>query len=255
MSTYNEIKKTLTSEWGDSPDTGLNKHLIATFYEVDRKGNRLTGDDDIVVKAPLLDSNIEAAFNWQSPFENVGQDALGSFQKLAQSGELVDIARMVKNLNEPIGGALEGVAESLSGKTVITKLNSTQIFNGSPPLKITATLLFRAWADPVSEVEEPFAQLMRWAHPRKLAADGSALVRLVKEGVTESTFFPSHEPVTLAMNYKNRTYKPLVIESISIPSNSPIDKNGHFTELSIPVTLATIASIDRNDWTKFSTNN
>jgi hypothetical protein len=251
MSTYSELQKTLSSEWGDSLDTGLSKHLIASFWRVDKKGKRVEGDD-VVIKSPLIESSIESTFNWQSPFENVGQDALGSFQKLAQSGELIDIARTVKNLNEPIGGVLEGVAESLSGKTVITKLNSTQIFNGSPPLKITATLLFRAWADPVSEVEEPFAQLMRWAHPRKLAADGSALLRLAKQGVTQDAFFPSHEPVTIAMNYKNRTYKPLVIESITIPTNSPIDKNGHFIELSIPITLATLTSIDRNDWDSFS---
>ncbi|WP_341325926.1 hypothetical protein [Methylotuvimicrobium sp. KM2] len=246
-------EKVLSSLWGDSPDTGLSKHLIAIFYEVNRKGERLGGEDDVVVKCPLIDSNIEASFNWNSPFEQVGQNSLANFQQLAQSGEALDVARVVNTLSKTMGGFFEEIAESATGKTSITKLNSTQIFNGSPPLKITATLLLRAWSDPVTEVEEPMNQLLKWALPKELSPDGSLLLRLAKDGFQESSFLPSSTPTTIAMNYKNRTYKPLVIESISIPSNSPIDKNGHFTELSIPVTLATLTSIDRIDWDNFST--
>jgi hypothetical protein len=43
-----------------------------------------------------------------------------------------------------------------------------------------------------------------------------------------------------------------VIESIGVPLSSPIDANGNFVELSLPMTIATLASIDKTDWANFS---
>ena len=61
---------------------------------------------------------------------------------------------------------------------------------------------------------------------------------------------PSKSPTRIAMKYKGRIYSPLVIESIGQPMTSPIDKNGRYVELAIPMTLCTLTALDRNDWAR-----
>jgi hypothetical protein len=222
----------IQSEWGD-----LSTHLIASFWEVDRKGNR---KGNTTVRAPLLDANFEAAFNWVSPFERVGEDFMPTVQQLLQSGLLDQAAQKFKQLT---GKDLSPLLAELEGKTSVTKLNSTQVFNGMPPVKLPVTALFRAWKNPQQEVEAGFNQLMTWALPVKMEGDSTVFSRLADGNV-----LPSQVPVFIAMKYKNRTYKPLVIESISLPIGSSVDKNGKFTELAVPMQLATLTAIDRNDW-------
>ena len=57
------------------------------------------------------------------------------------------------------GGAVQQKSNDLlkqfEGRTGITKLNSTQVFTGMPPVKIQVTALLRAWRDSASEVEAP----------------------------------------------------------------------------------------------------
>jgi hypothetical protein len=233
----------LSSLWGD-----LSPHLIASFWEVDRKGKRL---NDITVKAPLIDSNLEMALNWQSPFERVGEDVFPTLQQVLQTGELKPLA---EKLDAKIGTGAGPLLGMVEGKTSITKLNSTQVFNGMPPAKFTVTALFRAWRDPSKEVHEPFNQLMQWALPIKLAEDGSLLSRFLDNGLKVDTLFPSQAPTLIAMKYKDCVYKPLVIESITKDTNAQIDKHGKFTELAVPMTLSTLAAIDRGDWANFTGN-
>jgi hypothetical protein len=218
---------------------GLSEHLIASFWEVKRDGKRV--DENVTVKAPLIEINFEAALNWQSPFERVGEDFFPTLQQLTTSGQVDPV---VKEISKMAGFDLA----ALEGKTSVTKLNSTQVFNGMPPVKIPATLLFRAWRDPKKEVEEPLDQLMKWALPVKLEGDTGVISRLLNEKNLIKASLPSLSPTFIAMKYKNRTYKPLVIESVSAPLGSPINKNGDFTELSIQIQLATLTAIDRQDW-------
>ena len=127
-----------------------------------------------------------------------------------------------------------------------------------PPVKIQVTALFRAWKRPLKEVETPASQLMKWALPQELAADGAILsmletVKALLAGGGDQAsivngLMPSKAPMTVAMLYKGRTYSPLVIESIAYPLNSPVDANGHYTELLIPMTLCTLTAFDREDW-------
>ncbi|QSB02668.1 hypothetical protein JWZ98_06950 [Methylomonas sp. EFPC1] len=129
-----------------------------------------------------------------------------------------------------------------------------------PPVKFTLTALFRAWKDPINEVERPFDQLMEWALPVELAKDSSLLVNAVEKvrgGDKDwiESVLPSQSPTLLAMSYKGRTYAPLVIESIGQPISSPIDKTGSFVELAVPLSLATLTAIDRQDWSRTSLNN
>lgn len=250
---------TLSSLWD-----GLSPHLIASFYEVakDKDGNwaRTEKTDPKTVLAPLTEASMEIALNWQSPFEQAGPESKApALMAMLQSGALQPIVDAV--IGKPKeGGAQQKSNEFLSqfeGRTGITKLNSTQVFTGMPPVKIQVTALFRAWRDPAKEVEAPFNKLMEWALPIELSKDGSVLARAAETAKGQMGYIealmPSRSPTRIAMKYKGRLYSPLVIESIGQPMNSPIDSNGRYVELLIPMTLCTLTALDRTDWSKSST--
>jgi len=227
----------LSSEWG-----GLSPHLIASFWEVDKMGKSKGG---ATVKAPLSEANLEATLNWQSPFEQMGPETKApTLFAMLQSGAIQPVVNHME-----IGKSLQ----QFEGRTGITKLNSTQVFNGMPPVKFQVTAVFRAWANAQREVMAPFDQLMEWALPIKLAKDGTILslldaIRGTKEWV--EAVLPSEAPTLVGMHYKGRTYAPLVIESIGQPLSSPIDESGNFMELSVPLTLCSLSAWDRGDWAK-----
>lgn len=232
---------------------GINPSLIATIYEVDHKGEPL--EEENRVRCLFVDdANLEATLNWQSPFEGAGPEARApTLSAMLQSGAIQPIA---ERLGDGVGGATKEVSETARGRTGITKLNSTQVFSGMPPLRLQATIMLRAWRDPQTEVEEPLDQLMRWALPQYLAPEGTLLTAALdwyREGDRDVNGFveaamPSAAPAMIAIRYKGRTYAPMVVETIGVPLNSPSDKYGRFVQLQIPVTFATLTAIDRHDW-------
>lgn len=247
----------LTSIWD-----GLSPHLIASFYEVAKTGEdtwgRIEGQTDPVsVMAPLTEATMEMILNWQSPFEQSGPESRApALMAMLQSGALQPVVdALVGKQKEGEGGAQQKSNEFLKqfeGRTGITKLNSTQVFNGMPPIKITVVALFRAWRDSVSEVEAPFDKLMEWALPIELSKDGSVLARAVDTAKGDMGYvealMPSKSPTRIAMKYKNRVFSPLVIESIGMPLGSPVDSDGRFVQLAVPMTLCTLTALDRKDW-------
>lgn len=243
---------TLSSLWD-----GLSPHLIASFYEVTKTGDDAWGrtgkTDSKTVLAPLTEANMEIALNWQSPFEHAGPESKApALMAMLQSGALQPIVDSVMGKQKEQGGAQQKSNDFLAqfeGRTGITKLNSTQVFNGMPPVKITVTALFRAWRDSASEVEAPFNKLMEWALPIELSKDGSVLARAAKGdmGYVEA-LMPSKAPTRVALKYKGRIFSPLVIESIGMPLNSPVDDSGRFVQLAVPMTLCTLTALDRKDW-------
>lgn len=231
---------------------GLSPHLIASFYKLEKNssGAWVPATDGVVVKATLIESNMEVTLNWQSPFENAGADnGIPTISAMLQSGAIkpyIDALGLS-------GGKTEDLAKSLEGRTGITKLNSTQVFTGMPPVKIQVTALFRAWLDPAKEVEVPFSKLMEWALPEYLAPEGAilSLAAAAKNDTSKiEALLPSKVPSCIALSYKGRVYSPLVIESIAHPMGSPIDTDGRYVELVIPMTLCTLTAFDRADWAK-----
>nr|WP_015077953.1 hypothetical protein [Halomonas sp. ZM3]AFW03490.1 hypothetical protein [Halomonas sp. ZM3] len=230
---------------------GINPNLIASIYEVDHKGEPL--DEANRVRCLFVDdANLEATLNWQSPFEGAGPESRApTLSAMLQSGAIQPLAARVG-----AGEATKEVSETARGRTGITKLNSTQVFSGMPPLRLQATIMLRAWRDPQAEVEEPLDRLMGWALPKELAPEGTLLtaaVDWVSEGDRDVNGFveaamPSFAPSLLAIRYKGRLYTPMVIESIGIPLNSPSDKYGRFVQIQLPVTFATLTAWDRRDW-------
>ncbi|MCP1317843.1 hypothetical protein [Halomonas sp. 707B3] len=230
---------------------GINPSLIASIYEVDHKGEPVEGMPAVHCLF-VDDANLEATLNWQSPFDGAGPEARApTLSAMLQSGAIQPLADRVG-----AGGATKQVSETARGRTGITKLNSTQVFSGMPPLRLQATIMLRAWRDPQAEVEEPLDQLMGWALPKELAPEGTLLtaaVDWVSEGDRNVNGFveaamPSFAPSLLAIRYKNRLYAPMVIETIGVPLNSPSDKYGRFVQLQLPVTLSTLTAWDQRDW-------
>ena len=251
------FNSTLSSLWG-----GLSPHLIATFYEVDKDGQRKAGSFDkdgnsfslIEVKAPLMEANLDVSLSWSSPFESAGVESKApALMAMLQSGSLQPFLDSLPGLKgSALGNGLKDGLKGFESRTGITKLNSTQVFSGMQPIKIQVTALFRAWKNAKNEVEEPFNQLIQWALPQELAKNMTLAI-----GISDFTqgrkslldaLLPSYAPVMIGMTYKGRTYSPLVIESIAQPINSPIDKNGNFVELQVPLTLCTLTALDKSDW-------
>lgn len=233
-------------QWGD-----INPHLVATLYEVNHKREPVEEGRNIYCLF-VDDANLEATLNWQSPFDGAGPEARApTLAAMLQSGAIQPLAESIG-----AGEAIKEVSETARGRTGITRLNSTQVFSGMPPLRLQVTIMLRAWRSPKSEVEAPLDQLMRWALPKELAPEGTLLTAAVEwlkrdnkdvNGFVEAAM-PSIAPSLLAIRYKNRTYAPMVIESIGVPLNSPSDANGDFVQLQLPVTFATLTAIDRHDW-------
>ena len=238
---------------------GLNRNLIARFFEVDHTGMPV---GDLVLRAALADeTQLDLTLNWQSPFEQAGPESKApTVMAMLQSGAIQPLLEGAAKTLEQAGAssaaqAVRGAAVSADqarGRTGMTKLNSTQVFSGMPPIKIQTTLLLRAWRDPGVEVEKPLDQLMQWALPRELAPEGTLLTGAMEYARGEKTFLeaalPSLAPTLIGLIYKGRQYAPMVIESVSVPLHSPIDRDGRFVQMAVGVTLSSLTAWDRRDW-------
>lgn len=242
----------LRSDW-----TGLSRHLIASFFPVEsynandgvqtKRWRRVP--NSVEVQAPLTDGTMDTTINWHSPFENTGPDQkFSSFSALLQSGGFTTLLEALKNL---LPEASQGLAQKgidylkdMEGKSGFTKLNSTQVFNGMPPVKINVTAHFRALTDPVAEVRQPMNQLMSWALPQQIAPDG-LLMSTIKGN---PTLYGTQIPQIIGMQYADMSLMPLVIESIPTPLTGPRDRNGVQISAQITLGLASLSAIDKNDW-------
>ena len=247
---------------------GLSPHLLGKFSPMAKGGDgewATTGGGGVV--AAITEANLDVSLNWQSPFEQSGPESRAPFlMAMLQNGQIQPVVdALAKGASALTGGTvdLSGVGAELNGKldqfegrTGLTKLNSTQVFNGMPPLKIQLTALFRAWRDAKEEVEAPFNALMQMALPRKLAPDGSLLARLANEvaGGRDwvKALMPSMAPRPISFSYKSRTFAPMVIEHIGMPLSSNTDRSGNFVELLVPMTLCSLTALDRDDWQELS---
>lgn len=250
--------KVLSSDWG-----ALSPHLLATIREVrlpqDGDWTKPERDYSLCVVAPFSDGEMEQTHNWHSPFENQTLDSglgLHSFSAALQMGIGAKIANDLGKM-VPQGAARDFVnqmgqaAAGAAGRTGMTKLSGTQIYNGSPPLKLNVTLVFRALRDPVAEVKEPVAQLFMWAAPKRLASYG--LGDLVTGQSSDSvirTVYPSEVPSMVSLVFGGTDYSPMVIESISKSLTDPIDKNGNQTFTTVRLSLSSLTALDRQDWVR-----
>lgn len=247
----NGTQPALSSDWGS-----LSPHLIATFFAV-KKGP--TGEDksSVVwvrdmdqpeVRAPLSNGSLEAVMNWMSPFENVGIDQkLSSFSAMLQSGGFSSLLAQLQKSIPSLNGVLDPLsqqARTLEGKSNLTKLNSTQVFQGMPPIKINVVAHFRAFKDARLEVRDPVNKLMEWAVPKKIAADGP-IVGLAAGSVNA---YASEVPQIIGLKFADMLLAPLVIETMPYPLTAPRNSEGIMTHAEIQLSIGTLTALDQEDW-------
>lgn len=251
------------SQWGN-----LSKHLVARLYLCNPDGTEIPADERTRrgyttedVQGPVTEVNMEAALNWQSPFENAGPESKApTVMAMIQTGQIATIANALQatgvfSEDSMLGRSLNDLANNtrdfatdLQGRTGITKLNSRQVFSGMPPIKLTMIMHFRAFSEPEREVMEPYRRLLEWSLPEQLAADG-VLSELIRNGTSDfvKSLFPSKAPPMVGFRYANNRYSPMVIETIGNPIDGPMDRNGTPLYRSVQLTLATLTALDRND--------
>jgi hypothetical protein len=256
----------LSSDWG-----GLSRALIAVFYPMkfvkgddgwtqSRDVRSLVADDSYQVDdgyevhCPITDGNFEMSMNWTSPFEGAGAESKApTLSAMLQSGQLTKTVQAFIDTvgagdNASAQSALSTIAQS-TGRTGMTKLNSTQTFTGMPPAKLNATLHFRAVNDPLAEVRDPISMLEQWAVPQLLASEsvlGNAASTKGSNGLVQ-TVYPSVVPQILGMRYGDMVLGPVVIESIGRPVTNPRTVEGLLTTCSVQVSISTLAALDRRD--------
>ena len=253
QTTWTKGQNVLSSDW-----SGLSRHLVASFFPVERKTHPTTKSSywqrqagTVEVQAPLTEGSIDHSITWTSPFEHMGVDQkLGTASAMLQSGGFDAILMLFKEWlgSTPAAGVANSAAEqvsSLEGRSGVTKLNSTQVFTGLPPAKITVTAHFRALADAGAEVHEPVDQLIKWALPQELASDG-LVGQAVKSG--NVSLYPSRIPQIIGMTFAGMLLMPLVIEGAPYAITVPRGRDGAMLSQSITLTLATLTSIDATDW-------
>lgn len=250
MSRETEI---LSSKWG-----GLSRHLLASIFVVNHDGSRAA--DGFEVRCPLTDASMEVVANWQSPFEHMGPESkMPSLTAMVQSGTLEPYATALlgkaadgdAGLGAKLSREITEFSRIGQGRTGMTKLNSTQVFNGAPPLKIQATAVFRAWKDPAVEVHAPIEALVRWSLAKKLAQSGGiagALVALKEGQGFMKALLPSEAPPMVGFIYGGWGFSPMVIENIGMPLTVPRSKHGEMLSVSVSLTLATLTALDAGDW-------
>lgn len=245
----------LSSDW-----TGLSRHLIASFFPVEsynvndaEKAKRWRRvPNSVEVRTPLTEGTMDTTINWHSPFENTGPDQkFSSFSAMLQSGGFTTMLEALKGLIPESAQVAQGLAQKgidylkdMEGRSGFTKLNSTQIFNGMPPVKINVTAHFRALTDPVKEVRQPMNQLMSWALPQQIEPEG-LLVTTIKGN---PTLYGTKIPQIIGMQYADMSLMPLVIESIPVPFTGPRDRNGVQLSSQIVLSIASLAALDQQEW-------
>lgn len=234
--------------------TGISKVLLARFYPLTRSDDlggwiedKSAGKDASVV-APLTQGSLELAVNWQSPFEGSGIES--SFPGLAQMAQAGMFQGIIKAVGEKWGkdtSGAENAAKQMVGRTGVTKLNSTQVFSGLQPAKLQISVLFKAFSDPKTEVEDPIKMLQMWALPQKLASDG-VLASAIGDWQGAQSLMPSLVPKIIGIEYKNRVFQPFVIESISDPLDAPTDEFGNRISAEVQLSICSLTAYDRDDW-------
>lgn len=232
------------SDWGV-----INSMLMAKISLCDKDGKAVAGSPVVTGVAIDADMAIESQYN--SPFENSNPESrLPTLMGTLQAGDWVNTVDKVLGsvgLGNGTGGGLSDETKNklneLEGRSNFTKVNSTQIYVSSTSVRINLTVFFQAWANAKHEVEHQLAMLQQWALPAKLSDD--SIVGNLAEGMSLTSLFPSEVPPFVSFTYAKKRYSPMLIENVSAPLVTPIDKHGNRIVIEATVTL-----VSRRAWDK-----
>lgn len=258
-------------------EKGLNPKLIASIRPV-IEGNIEGGQGEQtysvdtsqpIVAALLEDADFSIEAQYSTPFESSNPEGrMPNLMGMIQSGQAnAAYYSLFAASSDPSGfsslvadgaaavGELTGASDvlkqaetsisGLKGRSNFTKLNSRQIYTSSSSVRISATLVFQAWANAKAEVEDAINLLQQWASPAKLS-EQSLLVAGVSEGISEG-MFPSIIPPLVQLQYGGKLYRPMVIESVSAPITAPMNANGDRIAVRAQVTFLSLNAWDKAD--------
>jgi len=263
------VARILKSEWGE-----LSPALLASIFPCDRDGTQLAGAD--VVVSPPTEASIELSANWHSPFENMGPESKApALMAMLQTGMLTNAFMALTGASaallgsDKVAGNYAGVrdaltrgadwvdqqfsdaAEDVFGMTGMTKLNATQVYTGSAPVKISLSLLFRAFRNTQAEVQDPIDALASWQLPLNLSVEGSITGAIrglsTGQGLLKSVF-PSRAPRFVGLRFAGYLFSPLVIESLSMPLTGPMTRDAGALQRQVQLSLASTTALDADDW-------
>lgn len=251
--------QTLGTLWAEK---GLNQHLIAKIRPViegdiqaGQGSQTYTPDEkEPCVAALFEDAEFSIESQYTTPFETSNPEGrMPNLMGMIQSGQMASAGYSFFNKGEKdnamansdiLHSGLEQL-EKLKGRSNFTKINSRQIFTSTSSLHITGTIVFQAWQDAKTEVEQALERLQQWALPVELSKT-SLLVNLVNEGFSEA-LFPSIIPPLVMLQYGGKIYNPLVIESISAPITAPMTPDGSRIAIKAQITFLSLMAWDKQD--------
>ena len=272
--------KALGSVWGSY---GLNKNLIVKIKAV-TEGNLEGGQGAQTYEVDASQPSVESIFEdadfaiesqYSTPFESSNPEGrLPNLMGMIQSGQAsaafygffaaasdpkgfagavsdgvsfaADVTGVADVLADTLGKAQDAL-QGLAGRSNFTKLNSRQIFTSTNSVRITGTLIFQAWSDAKTEVEDAIEQLQQWALPVELSSK-SLLAAGFSDGFTES-MFPSVIPRFVQLQYGGKTYSPMIIENVSAPITAPMNKNGSRIAVKVAITFLSLTAWDAQNIT------
>lgn len=252
-------------QWG-----ALSRSKIAEITLCDKDGKPIMATDGSIVDSPIVEAlltegELSIESQYQTPFDTSNpENKMPTLLGMLQSGEFVAaVGRVASKEDNAVGQLLSGLSDltnpiagvlgfdnikdavtSLEGRTNLTKVNSTQIFVSTAPVRLPLTLFFMALKDAKKEVEDQIMQLQQWALPIELS-DSTALTNLAA-GNFANVLFPSKVPPFISLTYSGKTYLPFVIESVSSPIVGPTDGTNRLT-LAVTMTIASRQAWDASN--------
>lgn len=217
MDLYEQVKTGGLKVYGNA-DEKVSPYLKVWIAQPDKE-NKINS-----VVCGLIGQGTSRALqaNWTSPFE---QSNLGStFEKLS------------------------GVAQEMSGgRTSITTLSSTQIWEGNRPHTFTLNVGFYALKNALAEVMQPLKELEMMMGPNIKAGlqdNPNAIQKVIS--MAESAIPAGRIPLPVILNIGRRMMIPnCVIESMSVPLDKERTKEGYLVRAEVSLTICTKAMLNK----------
>ena len=226
------------SSFGTQSTMGLNENLYIVLQDKE------SGDS---VRGRIVSYSISNQSEWANKFEGMdGDSRIPIMSALLQSGAYSDDIEIL---------------EALNAKTLITKAQSIQVWTGLLPQSISLEIEFRAFSDPVMEVEEPIQKLLKMMSPvlentsiKTIEKITSKVKDMLKNGTTADAIKKITEPfgdvpseIAIAFFRKrfNATYR---IESMEENVDEVrIDARGNRIYQVVSLTLGSTKGIVKDD--------
>lgn len=226
--------------------------LLGNLGLCDKYGTPLEEDNNIVVGV-VTDADTSIESQYSSPFENSNPESrLPTLMGMLQSGD------WVQTFDSALGSAFGNAdgqgflsddtkekLNSLEGRSNFTKVNSTQIYVATQPIRLNVSLFFEAWTNAKKEVEQQIELLQKWALPVELS--DQSIVGNLAENQSLNSLFPSKVPPFVYFKYANKRYAPLHLESVSAPLVTPFDRSGNRIAVEVNLSLMTKCAWDQRD--------